>query len=189
MTIAGQFLQQGQHFDATLRVQRAGRLVGEDNLAAIHQGPRDGHTLLLTAGKLRGPMVHAVAETQRGQQRLGSEDALFAGHTGVDGRDFHVFHRRGSAEQVVALEHETKGFAAQPGQRIGVEAVDVPTRKEIGAATRSIEAAEDVHHGGLAGTRLADDGDEFARMDAQIDAAQRLHLHTTTGDEGTADAA
>ena len=49
--------QRRHHFLAALAVERAGGLVGEDDLAAIHQRARDRHTLLLTAGQLVGQVI------------------------------------------------------------------------------------------------------------------------------------
>ena len=45
----GQLTQQSHHLGAAMRVKRPGRFVGQNDVAAIHQRPRNGHTLLLTA--------------------------------------------------------------------------------------------------------------------------------------------
>ncbi len=57
---AVQFLQQVHHRLAALRIQVAGRLVGEQDqrFAGDRAGDRD--TLLLTAGELAGQMFRAV---------------------------------------------------------------------------------------------------------------------------------
>ena len=39
-----------------------------------------------------------------------------------------------------------------------------------------VEAADEVHQGGLAGAGGAHDGDVLIVLDAQVDAAQRVHL-------------
>ena len=42
--------EQRHDFDAAARIERARRLVGENDLAAVHERARDRHTLLLAAG-------------------------------------------------------------------------------------------------------------------------------------------
>ena len=49
---------------AGMRVEIAGRLVGEDDLGTVHQRPGDGHALLLAAGKLHRAMLAAVLEVR-----------------------------------------------------------------------------------------------------------------------------
>ena len=59
-----QLFQDAQHFLAGVRVQRAGRLVGQDDLAAVHQRPRDADALLLAARQLAGAVIGTVAQAQ-----------------------------------------------------------------------------------------------------------------------------
>ena len=70
---------------------------------------------------------------------------------------------------MVALKHKTKGFAAQPGQFVGVQPGHVFTGKQIASGRGSVEAAEDVHQRRFARTRGADDGHELARVNRQAD--------------------
>ena len=57
--------QQPQHVLARLRVEVAGRLVGEDDGRFGDQGAGDGDALLLAAGELGGPVGAAVARGRR----------------------------------------------------------------------------------------------------------------------------
>jgi hypothetical protein len=94
---------------------------------------------------------------------------------GVDGWHLDVFLGGTGRNQVITLEHKTERFAAQPGQFIGVESGDVFTGETVFTAGRAVEAAEDIHQCRLAGAGCADDGDELASMNRQIDAAQYFH--------------
>ncbi|KAG1451192.1 hypothetical protein G6F57_016230 [Rhizopus arrhizus] len=107
-----QFAEDLHHFLAGLGVQCAGRLIGEDHRAAVHQCTRDGHALLLPAGQLAGQVLHAFAPAQPLQQRLGAGMAVGAGLAGIDGRHFHVAQRGQVGQQVVALEDEAEVLAA-----------------------------------------------------------------------------
>ena len=52
-----QLVQQAQQFLAAAAVERARRLVGQNHVAAVHQGPRHADALLLAARQGIGPMV------------------------------------------------------------------------------------------------------------------------------------
>src|SRR6266566_4579527 len=61
---------QPQHADGRVRVQRPGRLVGEDHLRPRDQRPGDRHPLLLAAGQFGGPapqLAAAQPHPRRGQ--------------------------------------------------------------------------------------------------------------------------
>ena len=177
----GQAGQVGHHRLAALAVEGAGGLVGEDHAAAVHQCPGDGHPLLLTAGQLVGPMVEALAQTQIGEQGLGAGLAFIAAHARVDRRQRHVFPGAGGADQVIALEHEAEHFPAQPGQFLVVHGVHVLAGEAIFTVAGPVQAAEQVHQGGFAGTRAAHDGHAFAGFDGQRNAVQHLHVLVTAG--------
>ena len=66
-----QLLEHPQHFFAGARIEVAGRLIREEQRRMIDQRPRDRHALLLAPGKLRGLVVHPVAQTHAAQHLLG----------------------------------------------------------------------------------------------------------------------
>ena len=111
-----QFAEDRHHFLTGFRIERACWFVGQDHLAAVHQGACDRHALLLATGKLAWLVMHAVAQAQPLQQLLGTRVAHRAGTAGIHRRHFHIAARVEVAEQVVALEDETKMLAAQFGQ-------------------------------------------------------------------------
>ena len=64
MPLAVQLFQQLHHFLAAAPVQGPGGLVGQDQAAAVHQGPRDADTLLLATGELARAVIEAIAQAQ-----------------------------------------------------------------------------------------------------------------------------
>ena len=62
--------QRLEHADAGLAVERAGRLVAQQNVGPLGDGAGDGDALLLATRHLRRKMVHALAETDEIQRRL-----------------------------------------------------------------------------------------------------------------------
>src|SRR6266480_4141681 len=64
--------QQRQHLARVLRIEVAGRLVGEDQLRLPHQGARDRHPLQLAARELARQALLAPCEADRGNNSLHS---------------------------------------------------------------------------------------------------------------------
>ena len=58
-----ELLEHPQDLDAGVRIEVAGRLVGQHQRRAVDQGPGDGHALLLAAGHLRGLVIAAVGQS------------------------------------------------------------------------------------------------------------------------------
>src|SRR5262249_14255679 len=78
-------------------------------------------------------------------------------------------------EQVEALEHEPERLVANLGQLVATHARDFLACQDVVTAGRPVEAADDVHHGGLARAGRAHDGAEIALFDGHRDATQRVH--------------
>jgi len=164
-----QFFQDAQHFLARVRVQRAGRFVRQDDVAAVHQRARDTHALLLAARQLPGAMAGAVAQAQAPQQFGGALQPGLAALAGIDGRHLDVALRRQVGQQVIALENEAEVFAAQFGQFVRVQLAGAAAVHAVVAAGGAVQAAQDVHQGRLARARRADDGHHFPGLDGQVD--------------------
>ncbi|KAG1554821.1 hypothetical protein G6F50_012938 [Rhizopus delemar] len=173
-----QLTEDRHHFLAGFRVECAGRFIGQDHLATIHQRARDRYALLLAAGQLARLVVHAVTQAQPLQQLLGTRVAHRAGAAGVYRWHFHVAARIQIAQQVVALEDETEMLAAQPRQRIRRHLLGGLAVHPVAALGRPVEAAENVHQRRFSRSRRADDGDELTGIDAQRDVLQH---HPLTG--------
>src|SRR5438876_2331199 len=87
-------------------VERAGRLVGEQEQRLVDDGARDRHALLLAARELIGQVVHAIAEAdplERVDRFLAPRAAALAG---VDHGQLDVLERRVARQQIERLEHE-----------------------------------------------------------------------------------
>ena len=75
-----------QDFLSRLRIEVARRFVSQDQRGAIHQGPGDGHPLLLAAGHLRRLVVDARGQSDLFEQRLGQAPRLMTGRPRQAGR-------------------------------------------------------------------------------------------------------
>src|SRR5437588_5221457 len=88
------------------RVERAGRLVSQQDRRMIHQRAGNRHPLPLAAGKLVGPVRHAIREIDRAQRFPGHLVALSSRNTPVNQRQFDVVQRRRARQQIESLNHE-----------------------------------------------------------------------------------
>ena len=143
--VAGQAGEDVEHRLGVLRVQVAGRLVGQDHARAVGQGAGDGDALALAAGQLVGPLAGHAGQAQIGQQRrgTGAHRRLVQGAQPAH-RDQHIAQRGELRQQEVELEHEAQPGQAQRRQRRAIQPRGVPPLQEHRAAGRPVEQAQQV---------------------------------------------
>ena len=73
---------------------------------------------------------------------------------------------------MITLENEAEVLPAQGGELVPAEGGSVAPGHQIGPLARLIQAAQQVHQGGFAGARSADDGHHLSTGDRQIDAIE-----------------
>ena len=77
--------QQRQHLAPGAQVERAGRLVGEQDLGLADQRAGDRHALLLAARELRRAMAGAIGQPDRGQRAAAPASAAAVAPASRDG--------------------------------------------------------------------------------------------------------
>ena len=174
-----ELLEHAHDLDAGAAVEIAGRLVGEQQGGLVGERAGDGDALLLAAGKLVRLVVGAVGQADRVQRLQGPLALARSGQAlaGVEHRQFDILQRGGAGQQVEALEDEADLLVADVGQFVAAELRDVDAVERILPPGRPVEAADDVHHGGLAGAAGAHERDELALGDFQRHAAHGVHIH------------
>ena len=115
---AVQLLEQRHDLEAGAAVERAGRLVGEDQDRLVDQRPRDRDALLLAARQLRRAMVQPVAEADRRQRRARLARRVARAGAGIDHRQLDIGERGRARQQVEALEDEADLAVAQRRQPV-----------------------------------------------------------------------
>jgi hypothetical protein len=164
-----------EHFEdgfAGFGVEVAGGFVGKEEDGVVHEGAGDGDALLLAAGEFDGAVVAAVVEADHVAEFAGALAADGGFDALVEEGDFEVFEDGELGDEVKVLEDETEAFAAEFGELVVGELGDVLVVEEVVAAGGAVEAAEDVHEGGLAGAGRAHDGDHVALVDIEGDAGE-----------------
>ena len=115
--------QQREHLAPGTQVQRARRLVREDDLGLADQRAGDRHALLLAAGELRRAVPGAVGQADGGE-RLADGAARSRRPASRDGSA--TFCAAVSArEQVEGLKDEADPLAPQPRQRTLAQAAEL----------------------------------------------------------------
>ena len=95
---------------------------------------------------------------------------------GVEHGELDVFEGGRAGEEVETLEDEAEFLVTQVGALVAVEAGDIDAIEQVAAGSGAVEAAQRVHEGGLAGAGRAHDGDEFAGVHFEADAADGVDL-------------
>ena len=142
----------------------------------VGHGARNGHALLLPAGKLAGRMARAVAHFHHIQQRAGALGARSAAHAVVHHGQRHVLQRAGAGHQVERLEYKSDLPAADAGELLVAQCAYVHAVQHIGAFRGAVQRADDVHQRGFARTGRAHDGHKFAFAHRQVNAVQHLQF-------------
>ena len=146
---------------AHLGVQRAERLVQQQQLGLDRQRAGQRHALPLAAGKLRRIAVLQIAELHQLQQAQHPLADLALGHafrTALDAEtEGDVVEHRHVAEQRVVLEHEADIAVARRGSR-----PPAGNASFSAAGIRPVQAGEDAQQRGLARSRRAEQRQELA---------------------------
>ncbi len=157
-------------------VEVAGRLVGEEQGRAGHEGACDRHPLLLAGRQLVRLVVLLAGEVDQGDDVADPLDELAATRVvpGDRERQRDVLPDVEERDQVERLEDEAGPIAAQLRGGVVGQLADRFALERDRACGGPIEATEELEEGALAGPRRAHEGDELALGDGQGDAAQRV---------------
>ena len=164
-------LQQHHDLQGALGVQIAGGLVGHDDLGIVHQGPGDGHALLLAAGELVGQPVPLVVQAHQ-LQYVG--DAL----ADLPGGSPHHPHDEGQVllhrlflDEAEVLKDDPQS-PAHVGDLPGVDVVEIVAVDHEAAAGAGHLAGDELQDGGFARTGGTHQKDEFPVLDLHGDPFQ-----------------
>ncbi len=183
MTLGAELFHQFQDLGLDRHVERGRRLVGDDEFRFRTQGERDHDPLAHTAGKLVRILLdpfRRIGNADRVDQFDGSSPGLVPGQRQMGADGFHQlgFHRLERIErgERILKDHADLPAAQQPFLlfRQAVDPLAVEIDLAFGYATGFGEEADHrIADGGLAGTAFADDAEDLAGFQGQIDALHR----------------
>ena len=178
--VLGDLFEQIHDLDAGVAVQRAGRLVGEQDVGIVDQRACDRDTLHLTARQLRGLLMDMLLQSDFLERFCRAAGTLTRADAADGERQLYVLEHRLVGDEVIALKDESDGVIAvripvAVGIPLGTDTVDDQIALVI-----TIQTADDVQHGRLAGAALSEDRDKFVITQTQRNALERL-LHQISG--------
>ena len=103
-----------EHLVGGVRVEVAGRLVGEHAGGLGHEGAREGAALALAARELARLVLEARAEADLLQDLRRAAARLVAVHPADEERHRHVLHRGELGQEVMELVDEAERAVAHP---------------------------------------------------------------------------
>ena len=154
------------------RVERTGRLVGEQERGPVRERSADRHALLLASGERARHGVGLVGEAERAQELGRAGLGLLATRADEPLRQIDVGGHVQMRDQVVLLEDVADLLAAEDGPGGNRQPAHLVVAEEDGAAVRVVESAEEVEQRGLATAARAHDGHPLARLDGHRHAAE-----------------
>ena len=111
-TVVRNLGKQIHNLDARFRIQRAGGLVGQQDLRVVDERTRNGHALHLTARQLARLLVYVVAQAHALERTHRAVVAFGTRNARQRQRQLYVRQHRLVRNEVVALEHETNAVVA-----------------------------------------------------------------------------
>src|SRR6266542_3563399 len=112
-------------------VQVAGGFVRQQDRRPVDQSARNGDALLLSAGKLRGKVINAIAQPNHLQGLMRPLRALLLTQLGVQSGQLDIFQRRGARQQVESLEDKAELAIANGGELTFVELGNVGSFQDV----------------------------------------------------------
>ena len=173
--VARDLLENFHDLHARLGVQRAGRLVRQQNVRVVDEGAGDGDALHLAAGHLVWPLVQLIAEADLLQHGNGAGTALLAGNAGERQGQLDVCQHALVRDEIVALKDKADGVVAV-GVPVPVAVLLCGDTVDEQVARRvAVQTADDVQKRRLAAAGRTENGDKFIVAEAQAHAAERVY--------------
>jgi hypothetical protein len=149
-------------------VERGERLVEQEEAGGGGQRAGEGHALLLAAGELDGVFRALLGQADEGEQLGDAGGDLGPAAAAVDEAVGDVVEDAEVGKERVGLEDDAE--VALGGRRVAdVAAVDLDRALVLG-----VEAGDGAQERGLAAARGAEEADELAAGDVEVDGAQGL---------------
>jgi hypothetical protein len=102
---------------------------------------------------------------------------LAGGRIGVHQRQFDILRGAGSRQQVELLEYEPDLLVPDLRQLVAIQLSDADSVQLVSPGGGLVEAPENVHERGFAGSGWPHDGNEIPALDLERDALQHVHRH------------
>ena len=155
-------------------IEIARRLVAEQNLRIVDQRARDRRALLLAAGELAGIHAALVREPDQVEHARNLTHDVAGVRAGDLQRERHVLPDGLVGEQFEVLKDDAE-VAAQCRNAAAAQAVDADAVDGDVTGGRDHLAIQQAKQTGFSGSGMADEEDEVALSDFEIDVVEGAH--------------
>lgn len=138
-------LEDIEDFASGFGIERAGRLVGENDGGISHDCPSNRHALLLASREFVRLVFGLVGESDAGERGERSFFTFRFPNSLVRERKHDLLERRKPWNEIVSLEYETDLLAPEFGLFVAGELFYGRTVEHVFAVGRRVENADDVH--------------------------------------------
>ena len=162
-----------EYFTDHFRIEGSGYFVEKQDFGMHAQGADDGHTLFLTTGKLSGIAVGFVTESDTFEKLHGFLFYFFFfTFLYLDRCQCDIVDHGQVREQLVALEYHTDLLTKLGDGRAAF--FDFFAVQGDGAALDLFQCIDAAKQGTLTAATGADDDDDFALMDIEVDVVENV---------------
>ena len=167
--------QQVQDLLGGLGIQGTGRFVAEQDRRIACQGPGNGHSLLLPAGKLGREGILLVGKTYHRQELSGLFPGLVRSHLLYAERKAYIFDDRFLHQQVEALKDHADPAAQLPKLGSGHLRQGLPFHQNT-ALCGNFQIVQAPYQRAFTGSGHAYDSVDISLLDLKVDIPECLHL-------------
>ena len=167
-------LENVHYLHGGIGVERAGRLVGQENIRIIDERTGNGNALHLAAGHLVRLLLKLIAEADLFQRLSRAAAALLWCNAGERERQLDVCEHRLMRDEVIRLEHEAyRVVAVAVPVGVGIIFCGAPVYDQVAGAVL-VKPADNVQKRGLAAAGMTQYCDEFVLAELKVHALQRM---------------
>ena len=173
--LARDLLDEFHDLHARLGVERARRLVREQDLGVVDERARNGDALHLPARELVRLFIELLPQPHALERLFRARLPLCRGDAREGQRELYVAENGLVRDEVVALEHEPDGVVAV-GVPVPVLIIFCRNALDDEVAVRIlVQPADDVQKGRLSAARGTENGDELFFTERERNALERVH--------------
>ena len=167
-------LENVHYLHGCIGVERAGRLVGQEDIRVVDERTCDGDALHLAAGHLVRLLLQLVSKANLLQRLSRAAAALLGRNAGERERKLDVCEHRLMRDEVIRLEHEAyRVVAVAVPVGVGIIFCGASVYDQVAGAVL-VKPADNVQKRGLAAAGMTQYCDEFVLAELKVHALQRM---------------
>ena len=174
--MGGNLLEQFQDAGGVVRIEVAGRFIGQEEGRPVDQGPGDGGALHFAPAHLMGEGAGPGGEADQVEHFRSAGAGLAGAFAAEEKGQFDVLHGGHGRKEIEELEDDAEMLAAVSGKGGIIGSVQGESVDGDFAGGRLIESAEQIEQRAFPAAARSGHGDEFGGGDFQAHIAQGVHF-------------